>query len=112
MPTTATPITHGLASFTTGDFLDEFKVSMSTEVSERRGTAGAIVLVKDFNPTNEYSYKGGGNPAIALGVATDTMTGLTGGVKINNKFDHTEKNNEFDDFEAAGKHWPNAAASA
>lgn len=107
MPTT---ITHGIFSISDGDFLDEFKISQEVEISERRGTDGTFRKVKDFNPTSDFSYKGGGNPAIALGVGSLTITGLSGGVKMVKKYDHTEKNTEFDDFEASGKHYPNATA--
>jgi hypothetical protein len=107
MPTT---ITHGLASFTADDYLDEVKIDFETEVSERRGTSGAFTKVNAFNPTNSVNYKGGGNPAQALGVQTVAITGLTGGVKVVNKYEHTEHNNEFDDYEVSLKHYPGATA--
>lgn len=109
MPTT---LTHSIDIFSDGDYLDEVKVTNNTEVSERRGTDGTFKKVKDFNPTNDFSFKGGGDPAVALGVGTFAITGLTGGVKMIPKYDHTQKNNDFDDFEATGKHYPGATAAS
>lgn len=102
----STVLTHGLADFTTGDFLDKFTGDFETEVSERRGTNGAFTKIKDFNPTNQFTIEGGGNPAIAVGVGTFAVTDMTGGVKFISKFSHVEKSNDFDDFTANGKHYP------
>ncbi len=109
MPTT---ITHSIGSgnAANGDYLDEFKTTNNVETSERRGTNGDIKKVKDFNATNEFAFKGGGNPAVPVGVGSLTITGLTGGVKIVQKFERTEKNNDFDDFDCSGKHYPNATS--
>ena len=108
MPTT---ITHGIDLFTSGDYLDEVKVSAATEVSERRGTTGDIKKVKDFNPTNEVSIKGGGSSGLSVGVATLSVTGLTGGAMMLTKDEHTQKNSDFDDFQSDVKHYPNASSS-
>ncbi len=106
MPTT---ITHSLTSSTFGDFLDELEVTFNTEVSERRGTNGDIKKVEDFNITNEFSAKGGGNPTLAVGVATLTITDLTGGVKMVSSRSQRGKNVDFDEFDGKGKHYPNAS---
>ena len=92
-----------------GDFLDEFSTSTSTEVSERKGTAGAITLVKPHNPTSTFSLKGGGNLALTVGVITLAVTSLANGVKVLNTFGHTEKMSDFDDHSADGKHYPSGA---
>jgi len=105
MPTT---ITHGIASAALGDYLDEIKATFNIETSERRGTNGTITKIKSFNPTNEFSFKGGGDVALVVGVGAFTITGLTGGVKNLSKYEHTDKNNEFDEFDASGKHYPTA----
>jgi hypothetical protein len=109
MPTT---ITHSISGTNAalGDYLDEVKTTNNIETSERRGTNGDIKKVKDFNATNEFSFKGGGNPAVAVGVATLSVEGLTGGVKIAQKFERTVKNNDFDEHDCGGKHYPNATS--
>lgn len=107
MPTTITP---GIASYTDGDFIDEFKVTQKKEIITRRGTTGNITKIHELNPTNDFSSKGGGNPAIGVGVLTLAITGLTGGVKAVPEYGHTEHNNEFDDYDFSGTHYPNAAS--
>lgn len=107
MPTT---ITHSIFSYTADDYLDEISADFNVELAERRGTNGAIKKVKDYNPTNDFSMKGGGNPTIPVGVFSGSYTGLTGGVKYIQKFGHTEKNTDFDEFAASGKHYPNGTA--
>lgn len=111
MPTT---ITHnfGDAIDAGGDYMDELAVTHDVEISERRGTNGQIKKVKDFNPTNPLSFKGGGDPAVAVGAATISITELTGGVKMISKYAHTQKNNDFDEYSADGKHYPNATVAA
>jgi len=92
-----------------GDFLDEFSTTNSTDVSERKGTAGAITLIKPHNPTSTFSLKGGGNLALTVGVVTLAVTSLSGGVKVLNSFGHTEKVSDFDECTAEGKHYPSGA---
>ena len=109
MPTT---ITQGVAGSTSGgDFTDEFKLSKGIEVIERKNSTGVTSVVKAINPTTEISIKGGGAPAITLGSAGIAVTALSGGALVVSKFEHTEKNSEFDDFDAAAKHFPSGAVS-
>jgi hypothetical protein len=110
MPTT---ITHNFIDSTVGgDFMDSLEVSHETEISERRGTDGNFKKVKDFNPTNGISFKGGGAPATALGSASLTIAELTGGVTMLSKFVHTQHNNDFDEYASDGKHYPNATVAS
>jgi len=109
MPTT---ITQGVSGSTSGgDFTDELKISHQNDVIERKSSAGITTTVKAINPTSEISIKGGGAPEITLGSAGVAVTALTGGVIMVNKFEHTEKNSEFDDFDASGKHYPSGAVA-
>lgn len=110
MPTT---IVHSItgSNAALGDFLDEVSTTANIETSERRGTNGNFGKVKPFNPTNDFSFKGGGNPAVAVGVAALTVEGLVGGVKVAQKFQRTWKNNDFDEHSCDGKHYPNASAA-
>jgi hypothetical protein len=107
-----TSIIHGMADFTDGDYLDEFSTEGKTDVSERRGTDGAIAKVKDYNPTSEISVKGGGNPAIAVGVGSLSITSLSGGAQMIKSSKHTEKNTDFDDFDLSGTHYPSASVAS
>lgn len=109
MPTT---ITHNFVDSITGggDYMDQLEVTHETEIAERRGTNGQIKKVKDFNPTASLSFKGGGDPATAMGVATISIAELAGGVKFMSKYVHTQKNNDFDEYSSDGKHYPNATA--
>ena len=107
MPTT---IAQGVSGSTSGgDFTDELKLSKQTDVIERKSSAGIITQVKALNPTTEVSVKGGGAPAISLGSAGLAVTELSGGALMVSKFEHTEKNSEFDDFDASAKHYPSGA---
>lgn len=111
MPTT---ITHNFVDAITagGDYMDELAVTHDVEISERRGTNGTIKKVKDFNPTNTIAFKGGGDPAVACGTATLAISELSCGVKLISKYGHTQKNNDFDEYSADGKHYPNATVAA
>lgn len=111
MPTT---ITHSFVDTIAngGDYMDELEVSHETEIKERRGTNGQIKKVKDVNPTNGITFKGGGDPAVAVGSATISISELTGGVKMISKYSHKQMNNDFDEYAAEGKHYPNATVSA
>lgn len=106
MPTT---IRHSIDAYTGGDYLDEVKVSREIEVSERKGTNGNIAKTKAHNPTNGFSIKGGGSSGLAVGVSSAAITGLDGGVKNLAKDDYTQVNDNFDSFEASGKHCPHAS---
>lgn len=107
MPTT---ITQGVSGSTSGgDFTDELKLSKQTEIIERKSSAGVITKVKDINPTTDISIKGGGAPSVTLGSGGVAVAALTGGVIMVNKHEHTEKNSEFDDFDASAKHYPSGA---
>ena len=105
MPTT---LGFSIAAFTGGDFLDEVKVGNEIELAKRRGTNGTFKRAKVFNPTATFDIKGGGASGLALGLSTDSITGLDGGVKYITKDDHTEKNNDFDDFAISGEYLPGA----
>lgn len=107
MPTT---ITHSISSYVADDYLDEISLKNNTDVAERRGTNGDVKKVKAYNATNDISLKGGGNPAIAVGIGTLAYTGASGGVKLIQSYEHTEKNTDFDDYTVAAKHYPNGAA--
>jgi hypothetical protein len=106
MPTT---ITFGIASYTDGDYLDNFSLGKETEVAERRGTNGQIKKVQPFNPTSTFKFDGGGDPAVALGVAELDIEGVTGGIQVVMKYEHAETNVDFDSHTCEGKHYPNAA---
>ena len=110
MPTTITPsfvdaITNG------GDYMDSLDVTHNAEIIERRGTNGAFKKVKDINPTNDIEFKGGGDVATPVGVATISISELSGGVKMVSKFKHGQKNNDFDDYECSAKHYPGATVA-
>jgi len=106
MPTT---IKHSIDAYTGGDYVDEVKIDREIEVSERKGTNGAIAKTKTHNPTSGFSVKGGGSSGLAVGVSNIAVSGLDGGVKNLSKDSYTQHNDNFDDFEASGKHYPNAS---
>jgi len=110
MPTT---ITQGISGSTSGgEFTDELKISKQTEIIERKNSAGITTKVKDLNPTTDISIKGGGAPAIALGSGGVAVTAVTGGVIMVSKYEHTEKNSEFDDYDASAKHFPSGSVAS
>ena len=107
MPTT---ITQGVSGSTSGgDFTDELKLSKETEIIERKSSAGVTTKVKDLNPTTGIAIKGGGAPAVTLGSGGVAVSALTGGIVMVSKFEHTEKNSEFDDYDASAKHYPSGS---
>jgi len=101
--------TSGADGTAAGDYVDEIKVSGKVETITRRGTDGTTKKLDSYDPTNEFSIKGGGAPTLALGVGGPVLSELTGGVKVVDKRDHTQKSNEYDDFEVSGKHAPGAS---
>jgi hypothetical protein len=106
MPTT---INHGFAAPIAdgGDYMDEFTIENKGDVSERLGTDGEIKKVKLHKLTNDFSFKGGGNPAVPLGAFATTINGLSGGAKLIKSFKNTGKNSDFDDYDCSGTHYPN-----
>ena len=110
MPTT---ITHSTFSTTDGgDFLDSLKVTGNMKVSERVGRTGEITTVQPFQTTSDIALAGGGDPAIALGSLTMTITGLSGGCKVVSKYEHTEYADNFDEYSCDAKHYPSGAIAS
>jgi len=111
MPTT---LTHGLHSIGTGigDWLDTFKWDPKIEVSERRNTAGVFGKVKSFNPTNEFSFKGGGDMGIGLGTGSLSITGMSGGCHLIKSSLRNEDSHDFDGHEVGGTHYPGATVAS
>jgi hypothetical protein len=110
MPTT---LKHTIDAYTTGDYLDEVKISNKIELTKRKGTDGTTKKGKAFDPTAEFSVKGGGSSGLTVGVVSMSITtGLSGGVKYLTKDDYTQKNADFDDFESSGEHLPGASDQA
>lgn len=103
----ATVIKSTIDRFTDGDFIDEVSVTAQVELIERKGTNGQTKKARALNPTNEFSIKGGGSSGLTLGLSAISL-GLAGGVKYVTKDTNTQKNSDFDDFDASGKHLPNA----
>ncbi len=92
-----------------GDFMDEFMIEQKTDVLTRKNSVGVEVKMKTLNPTNDFSFKGGGNPAVTIGVGTVAITGYTSGQKCIGSFKFTEKNAEYSDHDGSGRHLPSAA---
>jgi len=93
-----------------GTFIDEVQVKEKTNVAERKDRLGVTKRVYPFDPMAEVSVKGGGEPALALGVvASPGVTGITGGVFIVKERTHTQKGDGFDEFDLSATHYPNAA---
>src|SRR4051812_1317679 len=99
-------LTFGIFTYTGGTWTDEVQVTPTIEIVKRRGSDGTFVKGKALNPTNDFSIKGGGGTVSAVGLATLTLVGISGGVKYIEKAPHTDKNNDFDDFECSGTHLP------
>lgn len=108
MPTTITRSITG-TNAALGDYLDEVKTTNNIETAERRKTNGDIGKAEPYNATNDFGFKGGGNPAVAVGVGSLNLEGLVGGKKIVQKYERTQVNQEFDNFDCGGKHYPNAS---
>lgn len=106
------PTTINQATFPTtegGDYLDECRVGQMISVNERTGRDGEVAKVFPFKTINEISLKGGGLPAIALGVVTMTVTGLSGGKKVFSKYEESTFAEKPCEYSSDGKHYPSAA---
>lgn len=109
----ATTLKHTIDAFTDGDFLDEVRISNKIELSKRKGSDGITKKGKAFDPTAEFSIKGGGSSGLSVGVSVMSITtGLSGGVKYLTGDDYTQKASDWDDFEAKGEHLPGASNAA
>lgn len=108
MPTT---LVHSIAAYTGGDYLDEVKIGKTIEHSKRKGTNGVFAKSKTFNPTTEIGIKGGGSSGLALGAVTPTISGISGGIMVLTKDENTQKNSDFDDFDASIEHLPSATSA-
>lgn len=107
MPTT---IIQGVSGSTSGgDYTDELKITKNAEIISRKDSNGIESIQKAINPTADISIKGGGNPAIATGSGGVAVAALNTGVIMTSKFEHTEKNSEFDDYSADAKHYPSGS---
>lgn len=106
------PTTINQATFPTtegGDYLDECRISKGLSVNERPGRDGEIAKVFPYKTINEIAFKGGGLPALALGVVTMSITGLSGGVKLFSKYEETTFAEKPCEYSADGKHYPDAS---
>lgn len=106
------PTTINQATFPTtegGDYLDEFKLKKALTFNERLGRTGEITKVFPFKTINEFSFKGGGDPEIAIGDVTMTITGLSGGKKGIPDSEVSYFSDKPSEYTANGKHWPSAA---
>jgi hypothetical protein len=106
------PTTINQATFPTiegGDFLDECALDFSLTINERLGRTGEITKTFNHKTVNKMALKGGGDPAIAIGDVTMTVTGLTGGKKVCPNYKLTFFNDKPSEFSSDVNHYPSAA---
>lgn len=106
------PTTINQATFPTtegGDYLDECGLDFGLTFNERTGRTGEVTKVFPHKTINTMALKGGGDPAIAIGDVTMTVTGLTGGKKGCPSYKVTFFSDKPCEYSADIKHWPSAA---
>ena len=85
-------------------------VEWETKVDEKviKTLTGGFGQGQTFDPVIDFSLKGRGPTALAVGVGAAGITAISGGTTLILKVKHSEKNDDFDSFEVSGNNYPNA----
>jgi len=85
-------------------------VEWETKLEERviKATEGGFGQGKAFDPITEFSVKGRGANAMALGAGAAGIDAITGGTTLILKIKDSQKNDDYPTFEYSGTNYPNA----
>jgi len=91
-----------------GSLIESVEWEKKVEEKVIKSSTGGFGQGQAFDPIIEFSVKGRGATATAVGVGASGITAITGGTTLILKSKHSQKNDDFDTFEYSGTNYPNA----
>ena len=92
----------------TGTLLESVEWERKLEEKVIKDLSGGFGQGQAFDPLIEFSVKGRGDTAMAVGVGASGIAAITGGTTLILKVKRSQKNDDFNSFEYSGTHYPNA----
>ncbi len=92
----------------TGTLLESVEWETKMEEKVIKTLTGGFGDGKAFDPIIEFSVKGRGDTAMAVGIGAAGIAAITGGTTLILKVKQSQKNDDFNSFEYSGTNYPNA----
>jgi len=92
----------------TGTLLESVEWERKLEQKVIKDLSGGFGQGQAFDPLIEFSVKGRGDTAMAVGVGASGIAAITGGTTLILKVKRSQKNDDFNSFEYSGTNYPNA----
>ena len=92
----------------TGTLLESVEWERKLEEKVIKDLSGGFGQGQTFDPLIEFSVKGRGDTAMAVGVGASGIAAITGGTTLILKVKRSQKNDDFNSFEYSGTNYPNA----
>ena len=92
----------------TGTLLESVEWERKLEEKVIKDLSGGFGQGQAFDPIIEFSVKGRGDTAMAVGVGASGIAAITGGTTLILKVKRSQKNDDFNSFEYSGTNYPNA----
>ena len=92
----------------TGTLLESVEWERKLEEKVIKDLSGGFGQGQAFDPLIEFSVKGRGDTAMAVGVGATGIAAITGGTTLILKVKRSQKNDDFNSFEYSGTNYPNA----
>ena len=92
----------------TGTLLESVEWERKLEEKVIKDLSGGFGQGQAFDPLIEFSVKGRGDTAMAVGVGASGIAAITGGTTLILKVKRSQKNDDFNSFEYSGTNYPNA----
>ncbi len=92
----------------TGTLLESVEWEQKLEEKVIKDLSGGFGQGQAFDPVIEFSVKGRGDTAMAVGIGASGITAITGGTTIISKLNRSQKNDDFPSYEYSGSNYPGA----
>ena len=92
----------------TGTLLESVEWETKLEEKVIKTLTGGFGQGQAFDPIIEFSVKGRGDTAMAVGIGVAGITAITGGTTLILKVKRSQKHDDFNSFEYSGNNYPNA----
>ena len=92
----------------TGTLLESVEWERKLEEKVIKDLSGGFGQGQAFDPILEFSVKGRGDTAMAVGIGAAGISAITGGTTLILKVKRSQKNDDFNSFEYSGTNFPNA----
>jgi len=92
----------------TGTLLESVEWERKLEEKVIKDLSGGFGQGQAFDPVLEFSVKGRGDTAMAVGIGAAGISAITGGTTLILKVKRSQKNDDFNSFEYSGTNYPNA----